>query len=66
MGERILEMAGGGQLVLEQMGPRVRLEARRRADGRGLYTVWLRGGGEGRRGAGRGALCIAGRDAPQG
>lgn len=48
MGERILEMAGGGQLVLEQMGPRVRLEARRRADGRGLYKVWLRGGGEGR------------------
>lgn len=38
-----MEMGGGGTLVLRQEGPRVSLEARRRADNRGLYKVWLHG-----------------------
>ncbi len=38
-----LEMEGGGTLAVRQDGPRVRLEAERPADGRGLYKVWLRG-----------------------
>lgn len=48
MGERRLEMAGGGLLTVEPAGTRVRLEARRRADERGLYKVWLVGKGGGR------------------
>ena len=43
MREERLEMAGGGTLVLRQDGPRVRLEAERPVDGRGLYKVWLIG-----------------------
>lgn len=38
-----MAMEGGGTLALRQDGPRVRLEAEREADGRGLYKVWLRG-----------------------
>ena len=41
-------MEGGGTLTLEQEGNRVRLEARRPEDGRGLYKVWLTGLGGGR------------------
>lgn len=48
MGERRLEMAGGGELSLEQLGSRVRFDARRRADDRGLYKVWLLGEGRAR------------------
>lgn len=36
-------MEGGGTLTVCQEGPRVRLEAERPPDGRGLYKVWLRG-----------------------
>lgn len=46
--ERRFEMAGGGVLRLEQNGPRVRLEAERPADGRGLYKAWLTGQSGGR------------------
>ena len=38
-----MEMVGGGTLLLRQEGPRVRLEAERPSDGRGLYKVWLHG-----------------------
>ena len=41
--EQRMEMAGGGTLLLRQEGPRVRLEAERPADGKGLYKVWLHG-----------------------
>ena len=40
-----LNMEGGGVLTLEQERGRVRLSARRPEDGRGLYKVWLTGGG---------------------
>lgn len=46
--ETRLELKGGGRLFLRQEGPRVHLEARRAADGRGLYKVWLTGQGGGR------------------
>lgn len=46
--EERLSMEGGGALTLRQDGPRVRLEAERPADGRGLYKVWLRGDQGGR------------------
>ena len=36
-------MTGGVTLTIKQKGSRVRLEARRNADGRGLYKVWLTG-----------------------
>lgn len=41
--EQRMEMVGGGTLLLRQEGPRVRLEAERPSDGRGLYKVWLHG-----------------------
>lgn len=41
--EERLNMGGGGTLTLVQDGPRVRMEAERPADGRGLYKVWLHG-----------------------
>ena len=40
---QVLELEGGGTLALRQEGGRVRLEARRPQDGRGLYTVRLLG-----------------------
>jgi len=46
--ETRLELKGGGRLFLRQEGPRVHLDARRAADGRGLYKVWLTGQGGGR------------------
>ena len=42
--EHRLEMKGGGTLSLNPEGAHVRLEARRAADGKGLYKVWLLGG----------------------
>lgn len=36
-------MRGGGTLVTEQEGSRVRFLARRPMDGKGLYKVWLHG-----------------------
>ena len=41
--EERLNMRGGGTLALRQEGPRVRLDAERPSDGRGLYKVWLHG-----------------------
>ena len=41
--EERLTMRGGGTLTLRRDGPRVRLEAERPPDGRGLYKVWLHG-----------------------
>ena len=41
--EQSIEMEGGGTLTTRPEGPRVRFFARRPADGRGLYKVWLRG-----------------------
>jgi len=38
-----LELEGGGALTWRRDGPRVRLEAERPLDNRGLYKVWLRG-----------------------
>ena len=38
-------MEGGGTLSLREDGPRVRLEAVRPDDGRGLYKAWVRGPG---------------------
>ena len=46
--EQRFEMEGGGSLVLRQDGARVRAEAWRPSDGRGLYKVWLRGSAGGR------------------
>lgn len=46
--EHRLDMRGGGTLTLRQEGPRVRLEAARPEDGRGLYKVWVTGRGGGR------------------
>lgn len=46
--EQRLEMSGGGSLICYQDGPRVRLEAERAEDGRGLYKIWLRGSPGGR------------------
>lgn len=43
-----LDMAGGGTLRLRQEGGRVRVQAVRPWDGRGLYKVWLSGGAGGR------------------
>ena len=40
-----LELAGGGQLMLEQDGGLVRCEAVRPEDGKGIYKVWLTGSG---------------------
>jgi len=56
--ERRLEMEGGGTLRFRQDGPRVRLEAERPADSRGLYKVWLRGG--------QGGKMLLGTLAPEG
>ncbi len=42
MGQRF-EMRGGGTLTWEREGPRVRLEAVRPEDGRGLYKAWITG-----------------------
>lgn len=41
--EQKVEMRGGGWLTVSRDGPRARLNARRPADGKGLYKVWLRG-----------------------
>lgn len=41
--ERQLALAGGGSLTVREDGPRVRLEAVRPNDRRGLYKVWLWG-----------------------
>jgi len=46
--EQRLDMRGGGTLILQQDGPRVRLTAERRQDERGLYKVWLTGRSGGR------------------
>ena len=43
-----LDMSGGGTLSIREDGLRVYLEARREADGLGLYKVWLTGRGSGR------------------
>ena len=43
-----LPMRGGGLLRVTQEGIRVRLEAEREEDGRGLYKVWVWGQGGGR------------------
>ena len=43
-----LDMSGGGTLSVREDGLRVYLEARREADGLGLYKVWLTGRGSGR------------------
>lgn len=47
MSER-LTLEGGGFLTVFQEGGRIRLEAERTEDGKGLYKVWLRGMGGGR------------------
>ena len=39
------QMEGGGTLTLEEEGPRVRLEAVRPEDRRGLYKAWALGPG---------------------
>ena len=39
------QMEGGGTLILEEEGPRVRLEAVRPEDRRGLYKAWALGPG---------------------
>lgn len=36
-----MEMRGGGTLRLRQEGPKIRMEAERPEDDRGLYKVWL-------------------------
>lgn len=41
--DRQLALAGGGSLTVGEDGPRVRLEAVRPNDGKGLYKVWLWG-----------------------
>lgn len=41
--ERKWEMKGGGWLTVYREGPRVRMEAVRPADKKGLYKVWLQG-----------------------
>ena len=56
--EQRLEMEGGGSLTVEPEGVRVRLTARRPADGRGLYKVWLHGE--------RGGKFLLGTLAPEG
>lgn len=56
--EQRMEMRGGGSLTLRRDGPRVRLEAERPADGRGLYKVWLHGD--------RGGKFLLGTLAPEG
>ena len=56
--EQRVEMEGGGTLILRQEGPRVRLEAEKPADGKGLYKVWLRGD--------RGGKLLLGTLAPEG
>lgn len=57
MGNR-LAMEGGGFLSVAQEGERVRLEAEREEDGRGLYKAWLTGAG--------GAGMLLGTLAPEG
>ena len=56
--EGSMEMRGGGTLTFRQEGPRVRLQVRREADGRGLYKAWLRGDG--------GGACLLGTLIPEG
>lgn len=56
--ERKLDMWGGGTLTLQQEGNRIRLEAERPWDGRGLYKVWLVGQ--------RGGRLLLGTLAPEG
>ena len=56
--EGSMEMRGGGTLTFRQEGPRVRLQVRREADGRGLYKAWLRGDG--------GGTCLLGTLIPEG
>ncbi len=41
--ERKWEMKGGGWLTVYREGPRVRMEAVRPVDKKGLYKVWLQG-----------------------
>ena len=53
-----MEMRGGGTLTVCREGPRVRFHARRPADGRGLYKVWLHGE--------RGGRFLLGTLAPEG
>lgn len=56
--ERRLEMVGGGTLTWNQEGAYVRLEARKKPDGQGLYKVWLLGG--------QGHRVLVGTLAPEG
>ena len=46
--ENRLQLDGGGMLRVTVEGARVRLEAEREEDGRGIYKVWVQGGGGGR------------------
>ena len=56
--EQCWEMEGGGTLEVRPEGLRVRFQARRPEDGRGLYKVWLHGE--------RGGRLLLGTLAPQG
>ena len=56
--EKKMDMGGGGWLAADRDGPRVRLEAARPDDGKGLYKVWLRGS--------RGGELLLGTMIPQG
>lgn len=56
--EQCWEMEGGGTLEVRPEGLRVRFQARRPEDGRGLYKVWLHGE--------RGGKLLLGTLAPQG